>query len=44
MKEILLDTNIVLDIALQRHKFGKDAKELILFMNGNKNLCYYLLT
>ncbi len=35
MKRILLDTNIVLDIALTHGKFGKDAGKLILFIVKN---------
>lgn len=36
MRKILLDTNIVLDIALQRQQFGEDAKQLILFIAKNR--------
>ncbi len=35
MKKILLDTNIVLDIALNRDKFGENAGKLILFIVRN---------
>lgn len=36
MIKILLDTNIVLDIALQRHQFGENAKKLTLFIAKNR--------
>jgi predicted nucleic acid-binding protein len=32
MEKILLDTNILLDFALQRQDFGEEAKNLILFL------------
>ena len=36
MRKILIDTNIVLDFALQRQKFGENAKSLILYIARNK--------
>ncbi len=36
MNRILLDTNIILDIALQRSEFGEDAKKLMLFIAKHK--------
>ncbi len=35
MKKILIDTNIILDFALQRPDFGEEAKNLILFIAKN---------
>jgi predicted nucleic acid-binding protein len=35
MRKILIDTNIVLDFALQRQKFGENAKSLILYIAKN---------
>ena len=36
MKKILLDTNIVLDIALQRPNFYEDAKAIFILIKQNK--------
>jgi len=36
MKKILVDTNIILDFALQRQDFGEDAKNLLLFLVKNQ--------
>ncbi len=36
MKRILLDTNVVLDLALQRREFGEDAKQLITIIFKKK--------
>jgi predicted nucleic acid-binding protein len=41
MKKILIDTNIVLDIALQRREFGVDAKSLIMFIAKNRIKSYF---
>jgi len=35
MDKILIDTNVILDFALQRQDFGEDAKNLILFIGKN---------
>lgn len=40
MRKILIDTNIVLDFALQRHEFGEDAKRLMLFIAKNKLIAF----
>ena len=36
MKQILLDTNVVLDLALQRREFGEKAKQLITLVFKKK--------
>lgn len=36
MKDILIDTNVVLDFSLQRQEFGEDAKNLLIFISKNK--------
>lgn len=40
MKKVLIDTNIVLDIALNREEFGKQAKNVIslLYENETKSI------
>jgi PIN domain nuclease of toxin-antitoxin system len=40
MKKILIDTNIVLDFALQRQNFGEEAKNLIIFIARNHIKCF----
>lgn len=40
MRKILIDTNIVLDFALQRQEFGENAKKMILFIAKNRIKSY----
>ena len=35
MKKIILDTNIILDIALERREFFEDAKKVMILINQN---------
>lgn len=35
MKKVILDTNIILDIALDRRDFCEDAKKVLLLLNQN---------
>lgn len=35
MKKIILDTNIILDIALERREFIEDAKKVMILINQN---------
>ena len=40
MNKILLDTNIILDIALERREFFEKSKELMLTINKHKYYHY----
>jgi len=44
MNGVLLDTNIILDIALERREFFEKSKELILFVNKSGFSAYVTAT
>nr|NQU88996.1 hypothetical protein [Bacteroidota bacterium] len=44
MNKVLLDTNIILDIALERREFFETSKELLLLINQNNIPAYVTAT
>lgn len=44
MMKILLDTNIILDIALERRNFYQDSKEILLKINNSDIIPYITVT